>query len=50
MIADNREGPIETFLKLITAPDVAPLYFGYLGCRKVAEVGRRGRRSRRGPI
>ena len=38
MIADNTEGPIETFLKLVTAPMWLPLYFGYLGCLKLAEV------------
>ena len=37
MIADNREGPVEAFLKLITAPVWAPIYFGYLSCRRVAE-------------
>jgi len=37
MIADNREGPIEAFPKLVTAPVWAPIYFGYLSCRRVAE-------------
>jgi hypothetical protein len=37
MIADNREGPIDTFLKLITAPVWVPIYLVYLGCQTVAE-------------
>ena len=43
MIADNREGPIETFLKLITAPVWAPIYLGYLSCRRVAEGWSKGK-------
>ena len=43
MIADNREGPIETFLKLITAPVWEPIYLGYLSCRRVAEGWSKGK-------
>ena len=43
MIADNTEGPIETFLKLITAPVWVPIYFGYLGCLKLAEGWSKGK-------
>jgi hypothetical protein len=46
MIADNREGPIETLLKLITAPVWAPIYFGYLSCRRVAEGWSKGKPNR----
>ncbi len=35
MIADDREGPIETALKLITAPVWVPLYFAGVGAVKV---------------
>ena len=38
MIADDREGPIETALKMITAPAWVPLYFAWVGCRKAAEA------------
>ena len=38
MIADNREGPIETFFKLVTAPVWGPIYLAYVGCRKLAEA------------
>jgi hypothetical protein len=43
MIADSREGPIETFLKLITAPVWATIYFGYLSCRRLAEGWSKGK-------
>ena len=35
MIADDREGPIETALKMITAPVWVPLYFAGVGAVKV---------------
>ena len=35
MIADDREGPIETALKMITAPVWVPLYFAGAGAVKV---------------
>ena len=35
MIADNREGLIETALKMITAPVWVPLYFAGVGAVKV---------------
>jgi len=38
MIADEREGPIETAFKMITAPVWVPIYFAYVGCRKLAEA------------
>ena len=38
MIADDREGPIETALKMITAPVWVPIYLAYVGCRKLAEA------------
>jgi hypothetical protein len=38
MIADEREGPIETAFKMITAPVGVPIYFAYVGCRKLAEA------------
>ena len=38
MIADDRETPFEAALKLITAPVWVPIYFAYVGCRRVAEA------------
>ena len=38
MIADEREGPIETAFKMITAPVWVPIYLAYVGCRKLAEA------------
>ena len=38
MIADEREGPIETAFKMLTAPVWVPIYFAYVGCRKLAEA------------
>ena len=38
MIADNREGPLEVAVKMITAPVWVPIYFAYVGCRKAAEA------------
>ena len=38
MIADDREGPIETALKLITAPVWVPLYIAGVGAVKVWKV------------
>ena len=38
MIADERETPFETAVKMITAPAWVPLYFAWVGCRKAAEV------------
>jgi hypothetical protein len=38
MIADDREGPIETALKVVTAPVWVPIYLAYVGCRKLAEA------------
>ena len=35
MIADDREGPIETALKLVTAPVWVPVYFAGVGAVKV---------------
>ena len=43
MIADDRETAFEVALKLITAPVWAPIYFAYLGCRRVAEAWARGK-------
>jgi uncharacterized membrane protein len=36
MIADDREGPIETALKMLTAPVWVPIYLAYVGCRSLA--------------
>ena len=38
MIADDRETTFEVALKLMTAPVWGPIYFAYLGCRRVAEA------------
>jgi hypothetical protein len=38
MIADDREGPIETALKMLTAPVWVPIYLAYVGCCKLAEA------------
>src|SRR5579871_6875139 len=38
MIADNREGPIEVFVKVITSPLWGPIFLTYLGCRKAADL------------
>src|SRR5271167_3081997 len=38
MIADDREGPIETALKIMTAPVWVPIYLAYVGCCKLAEA------------
>ncbi len=38
MIADERETPLEVAVKMITAPVWVPIYFAYVGCRKVAEA------------
>ena len=38
MIADESEGPIETAFKMMTAPVWVPIYFAYVGCRKLAEA------------
>ena len=38
MIADDRETKLEVALKLITAPAWVPIYFAYVGCRRVAEA------------
>jgi hypothetical protein len=38
MIADDRDTPFETAVKMITAPAWVPLYFAWVGCRKAAEV------------
>jgi len=46
MIADNREGPIETALKMLTAPVWVPIYLAYVGCHKLAEA----RSSRKKPV
>ncbi len=43
MIADDRETTFEAALKLITAPVWVPIYFAYLGCRRVAEARARGK-------
>ena len=41
MIADDGEGPIETALKMITAPVWVPLYFAGVGAVKVWKALRR---------
>ena len=38
MIADERDTPFETAVKMITAPAWVPLYFAWVGCRKAAEA------------
>lgn len=38
MIVDDREGPLEIAVKMLTAPVWVPIYLAYLGCRKAAEV------------
>ena len=38
MIADDRETTFEVALKLITAPVWGPIYFAYVGCRRLAEA------------
>jgi hypothetical protein len=38
MIADDRDTPFETAVKMITAPAWVPLYFAWVGCRKAAEA------------
>jgi hypothetical protein len=38
MIADDRETTLKVALKLITAPVRVPIYFAYVGCRRVAEA------------
>jgi hypothetical protein len=43
MIADEREGPIETAFKMITAPVWVPIYLAYVGCRKLAEARASGK-------
>jgi hypothetical protein len=36
MIADERETAFETAVKMLTAPAWVPVYFAWVGCRKVA--------------
>jgi hypothetical protein len=38
MIADESEGPIEIAFKMLTAPAWVPVYFAWVGCRKVAKA------------
>ena len=38
MIATDSEGPLEVAVKMIAAPVWVPIYFAYLGCRKVASA------------
>jgi hypothetical protein len=38
MIADDRDTPFETAVKMITAPAWIPIYFAWVGCRKAAEA------------
>ena len=38
MVAGGKETAIEVAVKAITAPIWLPIYFAYLGCRKVAET------------
>ncbi len=49
MIADDREGPIETALKLITAPVWVPLYFAGVGAVKVWKALPRRKPKQREP-
>ena len=37
-IADDRDTPFETAVKMITAPAWVPVYFAWVGCRKAAEA------------
>lgn len=41
MIADDRCGPLETAIKMITAPAWVPIYFGVLGCRWLYQARKR---------
>ena len=38
MVAGGKETAFEVAVKMITAPIWLPIYFAYLGCRKVAET------------
>ena len=38
MIADERDTPFETAVKMITAPAWVPVYFAWVGYRKAAEA------------
>jgi hypothetical protein len=38
MIADDRDSPFETVLKVVTAPAWVPVYFAWVGCCKAAEA------------
>jgi hypothetical protein len=38
MIADDRDTPFETAVKMITAPAWVPVYFAWVGCRKAAKA------------
>ena len=38
MIANDKESPLEVAVKMITAPVWVPIYFAWVGCRKVVKA------------